>query len=168
MAYRASEEHEHESAVPRGRGPGWFDREPERVFRRADSQRLAREIGREIGAALAHAAQAIDDPDRAAWLLDGALRSIVELWFVGRAWKLPPDVEALEVIGREDGELALRLRLALRAPHVAARLVQCRDLLERVEREDQGRYQIDQGCRARRCGDKHAGVHGALRRRARA
>lgn len=78
---------------------------------------------RAIEARLRLAARALpDDPDAAALLLDGVLAAIA----------------ALQSNSVEHGIaiFGLRLRLALRAPNVEARLVHCRELLRLLEDDD--------------------------------
>jgi len=74
-----------------------------------------------------------DEPDQAAWLLDGALRRLMALWFARRVLRLPEHERALALLDRLDGALAMRVRLALRAPDVAARLAHCWALLVEID-----------------------------------
>ena len=74
-----------------------------------------------------HAAERLlpDDPDAAALLLDGLLQEIRWLW---RAQAdLSPPAPALQpaLVERDDRLFGWRLRLALRAPDVRARLAHC-------------------------------------------
>ena len=79
---------------------------------------------------LAAAAQAIEcDPDAAALLLDGLLERILDVWYAARGWPVPAQEARLADLDERSPELAKRVRLALRAPDVSARLAHCRQLL---------------------------------------
>lgn len=67
--------------------------------------------------------------DEAALLLDGLLRDLVDEWFRGRGWAPASAAGALPLIEREQPLFGWRLRLALRAPDVHARLVHSAALL---------------------------------------
>jgi hypothetical protein len=105
---------------PGGRRDEWY---------RANEEYQEYQEAQQIEAALHRAAQTLaDDPD-AAWLLDGALRRLIGLWFRRRGLEAPAPERALAAIGQLDAAMALRVRLALRAPNAEARLVACRRLL---------------------------------------
>jgi hypothetical protein len=76
-----------------------------------------------------------DDPDLAALHLDGALRSLLAL-VAGRDNSYAPSfAPSLLALDHQQPHLARRLRLALRAPHVEARLVHCWALIELLNAE---------------------------------
>ena len=92
-----------------------------------------------IAAALALAeARLAMDPDLAAWALDGVVRDLVAL-----RYPFPHDLPPA------DDPFAVRLRLALRAPHAAARLVHCRALLRMLSGAPSGACQASSGVRHR-------------------
>lgn len=79
---------------------------------------------------LAAAAQAIEhDPDAAALLLEGLLERMLGAWYVARGWPVPAREALLADLDQRAPELARRVRLALRAPNVSARLAHCRQVL---------------------------------------
>lgn len=79
---------------------------------------------RRAGEALSH------DPDLASLYLDGALRDALAL-ALGDAASASSNLEAaLRELDARQPLLAQRLRLALRAPHVEARLAHARALLD--------------------------------------
>lgn len=82
----------------------------------------------EIAAALDHAAAILDaDPDAAALLLDGLVCRLAHA--LARAYAASDGAgDPLGALDRHAPSVAYRLRLALRAPDVAARLVHCRQL----------------------------------------
>ncbi len=96
------------------------------------------------------------EPDRAAWLLDAALRRMVSLWLArhGQEFQREPaaasEAEALVLIGRADPPLALQLDLARHASDARGRLRHCRAMLVLIERSDVGLEQADAGCGALR------------------
>lgn len=86
-----------------------------------------------IAAALDHAAAVLDpDPDAAALLLDGLMCQLAQaLARVYAASDGGGDAShALHALDRRAPAVAYRLRLALRAPDAAARLVHCRQLCQ--------------------------------------
>lgn len=70
------------------------------------------------------------DRDEAALLLDGLLRDVVADWFSRRDIARAGDGASLDRIERDQPPFAWRLRLALRAPNVEARLAHCAALLQ--------------------------------------
>jgi hypothetical protein len=70
-----------------------------------------------------------EDRDEAALLLDGLLRDVVADWFSRRGFAPSHSGESLDSIAHDQPPFAWRLRLALRAPNVEARLVHCAALL---------------------------------------
>jgi hypothetical protein len=75
------------------------------------------------------------DPDEAAWLLDGALRRLLAVWLRRQGLdglEASAPEQALAAIGRLDDDMAMRVRLALRAPNAGARLAACRGLLAAI------------------------------------
>ncbi len=79
-----------------------------------------------------------DDPQAVyagALMLDGLLGQLVSEWFAERGVEAPSPERALAELERRegyDGPFVGRLRLALRAPDPHARLVQCWELLHRI------------------------------------
>ena len=71
-----------------------------------------------------------DDPDLAALHLDGALRSVLALVASHDNSHAPSYALSLLALDHQRPHLARRLRLALRAPHVEARLAHCWALIE--------------------------------------
>ncbi|HEU5441253.1 MAG TPA: hypothetical protein VFU88_18350 [Ktedonobacterales bacterium] len=71
-----------------------------------------------------------DDPDASALLLDGLLREIAWLWHAQVDVPLPAFDVQPALIERHDPLFGWRLRLALRAPNVHARLAHCAALYE--------------------------------------
>ncbi len=70
------------------------------------------------------------DPDLAALYLDGALRELVAL-FVGKlGGDALSDAQSLLALDHQRPDIARPMRLALRAPHVEARLAHCWALLD--------------------------------------
>jgi hypothetical protein len=79
---------------------------------------------------LAVAAERIErDPDAAALLLDGYLYAMLRAWYEEHGWPVPANDKLLDDLDQQAPDLARRVRLALRAPDVAARLGHCRQLL---------------------------------------
>lgn len=80
-----------------------------------------------------------DDPhavDAGALMLDGQLSQLVSEWFTERGAEVPSREKVLAELERRegyDGQFVARLRLALRAPDLQARLVQCRELLRYID-----------------------------------
>lgn len=74
------------------------------------------------------------DPDLAALYLDGALRRLLAL-VARQARVAPSEMPALASLDREQPLLGMRLRLALRAPDAAARLVHCWALIESLNED---------------------------------
>jgi hypothetical protein len=72
------------------------------------------------------------DPDSAALLLDGLLRRIAAEWFLARGLVIPAAEQLLGRLGDESAPVAWRLRLALRAPDVRARLVAAGECLREM------------------------------------
>jgi hypothetical protein len=110
---------------------------------------------RKVAAALERAEAAIDhEPDRAACLLDEALRQMIGLWLArhGRDARLEGEsLEGIEdVIAWADPCVGLQLGLALRASDARARRRHCHALLVLIEREDVGLEPADAGCGAKR------------------
>lgn len=70
------------------------------------------------------------DPDLAALHLDGALRSLLALVAGQDNSRAPSFAPSLLALDHQRPHLARRLRLALRAPHVEARLAHCWALIE--------------------------------------
>ena len=68
------------------------------------------------------------DPDAAALLLDGLLERMLGAWYVARGWRVPARGALLADLDQRAPELARRVRLALRAPDVAARLAHHRQV----------------------------------------
>jgi len=66
-----------------------------------------------------------DDPDAAALLLDGLLQEIARLWCAAAGLPVPAPALRPALVERHDQPFGWRLRLALRAPDVRARLVHC-------------------------------------------
>jgi hypothetical protein len=81
----------------------------------------------EDAAALLH-----DDPDAAALALEGALRQLVNEWYARQGLRVPAAHDLLADLEARDAPLAWRLRLALRAPHVEARLAHARGLEQAI------------------------------------
>lgn len=77
-----------------------------------------------------HEAEALleRDPDAAALALEGAMRALVDEWYARRGLVAPDAPHLLADLEGRNAPLAWRLRLALRAPHVAARLAHVRGL----------------------------------------
>lgn len=75
------------------------------------------------------------DPDRAAWLLDGMVWRIASLLLARRRLELNSKSDMLALLAAHDAFAAMRVRLALRAPNVAARLAHCEALLSLVADE---------------------------------
>lgn len=118
---------------PRSPAPQPQHCDPARDGGRAESAEA-----RVIGARLRAAARVLpEDSDAAALLLDGAIAAIAALWLARAGLDVP--VQALQpvLVDRGDPLFGLRLRLALRAPSVEARLAYCRELL-RLIAEDEG------------------------------
>ena len=93
--------------------------------RSAESARLRRRLHR-AEALLEH------DPDAAALLLDGLASALASL--ASREGRASPDPHGLlAAVQASDPLLALRLRVALRAPDVRARIVHARACLDRLE-----------------------------------
>ena len=76
-----------------------------------------------------------DDPDAAALLIGGVLAAIPALW-LARGTRQPPLLLSVP-LECGDSHVGLRLRLALRAPNVEARLAHRRALLRMIA-EDEG------------------------------
>ena len=76
-----------------------------------------------------------DDPDLAALYLDGALRELLALAACPGGVYPPQPRAALYDLERSRPLLAQRIRLALRAPNVEARLVHCWSLLDLLSRD---------------------------------
>lgn len=91
------------------------------------SQALAWRKALEEAAALLH-----DNPDAAALALEGALRQLVNEWYARQGLHVPPARDLLADLEARDAPLAWRLRLALRAPHVEARLAHARGLEQEI------------------------------------
>lgn len=83
----------------------------------------------ELAARLDEAAALLPaDPESAALLLEGALHELIAGWYARQALPVPPPARLLADLAPRDALLALRLRLALAAPDVAARLAHLRAL----------------------------------------
>ena len=78
---------------------------------------------------LAAAADAHRDPDVAAIALDGLLLRMLSAWYAACGWPPCAAGDLLLDLERRAPELAWRLRLALRAPDVVARLAHARQVL---------------------------------------
>jgi hypothetical protein len=76
-----------------------------------------------------------DDPDLAALHLDGALRSMLALVDSQDNSQAPSFALSLLALDHQRPHLARRLRLALRAPHVEARLAHCWALIKLLNAE---------------------------------
>lgn len=80
------------------------------------------------------------DPDAAALLLDGISWRVAQAWYAGRGLRSPLAAHLLGDLERQAPSIAWRLRLALRAPDVRARLVHCRGLVSAVHAHAASRY----------------------------
>ncbi|MBF6589176.1 MAG: hypothetical protein IVW57_01430 [Ktedonobacterales bacterium] len=69
-----------------------------------------------------------NDPDAAALVLDGLVWRLLRAWYAARGGSPPGPAAVLADLERRAPSLAWRVRLALRAPDVAARLAHCRGL----------------------------------------
>ncbi len=70
------------------------------------------------------------DPDLAALYLDGALRRLMALFAGNPGGDALSAAQSLLALDQERPDIARRMRLALRAPHVEARLAHCWALLD--------------------------------------
>jgi hypothetical protein len=78
------------------------------------------------------------DPDAAALVLEGALHELIVHWYARQGLRPPAPERLLADLAERDELLALRLRLALRAPDVAARLGHLRALIRLLDAEVPG------------------------------
>lgn len=106
---------------------------------------LVRQDARHDMGAVRHALDAAaelieDDPDAAAWRLDGVLRRIIQVWYARRGLRAPSDDRLLLDVERQSPPIAWRLRLALRAPDARARLAHLRGLLAAMPTHDTTRH----------------------------
>jgi hypothetical protein len=84
----------------------------------------------EVPCLLDQAASLVDaDPDSAALMLEGVVMAIVEQWYGAQDLALPDRQCLLADLQARAMPLAHRMRLALRAPHVRARLNHARALV---------------------------------------
>lgn len=96
----------------------------------ADANMLEEQWSRELACVLACAEQLIErQPDDAALLLDGVLHRIASTWHQRERLPGVPEEDLLASIERVAPSVGWRLRLALRAPDVRARLAHCRAVL---------------------------------------
>ena len=110
----------------------------------ADASMLAEEQSSELARVLAYAGQLIErQPDDAALLLDGVVHHIARDWHQRERLPAVPEDELLASIERAAPLVGWRLRLAVRAPDVWARLAHCRALLAAMVEWERARERSD-------------------------